>query len=112
MSVQFAPLLSQRRHWYVYAMVGVPVQVPRSAVRVSPSRAVPAICGAVALTGGAAATLAVCVVAAGVEPAAFVAVTTTRSVCPASAAVSVYAVFRAPEMSVQLVPLVSHRRHW
>ena len=58
--------------------------MPLSAVRVSPSRVVPEIEGVVWLTGGAAATLAVWVDVAAVDPAAFVAVTTTRIVDPAS----------------------------
>ena len=112
MSAQFAPPGSQRRHWYAYEIGSVPVHVPRVAVSVSPSRAVPEICGAVALTGGAAATVAVGVVAAVVEPAPFVAVTTARRVVPASAAVSVYDARVAPPRSVQLAPFVSQRRHW
>ena len=63
-------------------IVGVPVHVPRSAVSVSPSRVVPEIVGAAVLTGGAAATPAVAADVAGVAPAAFVAVTTTRIVAP------------------------------
>ncbi len=41
------------------------------------------------LTGGVAVMTALCVVVAGVEPAAFVAVTTPRIVKPTSAATSV-----------------------
>ncbi len=90
----------------------MPVQVPRVPVSVSPSRAVPEIVGAVVLTGGARATVAVAVVLAGVAPAVFVAVTTARIVLPVSAAVSVYVWPVAFAMSVQFAPAVSHRRHW
>ena len=69
-------------------IVGVPVHVPRSAVRVPPSRVVPEIAGAAVLTGGAAATRALAAVVAGVLPAPLAAVTTTRIVSFASADVS------------------------
>ena len=66
-------------------MLGVPVHVPRSAVSVSPSRVVPEIDGDAVLTGGVAATRPVWVEVDVVDPAAFVAVTTTRTVEPTSA---------------------------
>ena len=69
-------------------MFGVPVHVPRSTVSVPPSRVVPEIVGATVLTGGVAATRAVAAVVAVALPAAFVAVTTTRTVLPASVLVS------------------------
>ena len=49
---------------------------------------------------------------AAVAPAAFVAVTTTRTVAPTSAAVSAYVALVAPAMSVQVAPVASQRRHW
>jgi len=90
----------------------VPVQAPRSAERVWPSRPVPEIAGAVVFTGAVGAMRAVVAVVAGVLPAAFVAVTTARMVEPASAEVSAYVTPVAPAMSAQLAPLGSQRRHW
>jgi hypothetical protein len=45
-------------------------------------------------------------------PEAFVAVTSTRTVLPASAVVSVYVWPVAPEIDAQLAPLLSQRCHW
>jgi hypothetical protein len=70
-------------------IVGVPVQVPVVAVRVSPSAAVPLIDGGTVLTGGVAVTTAVCALVVLALPAAFVAVTTMRKVEPTSPAASV-----------------------
>jgi hypothetical protein len=70
--------------------VGVPVQVPRNAVTACPTRGVPEIEGATVLTGpladGADVTTAVAVELLVAEPAAFVAVTSTCSLDPTSAA--------------------------
>ena len=69
-------------------IVGVPFQVPVSAVSVSPSRAVPEIEGSFSLVGGAATTTAVFSEVAGVSPPPFLAVTMTRRVEPTSVGVS------------------------
>jgi hypothetical protein len=66
-------------------IVGVPVHVPVVELSVWPSSGVPLITGRAVLTGGAAATTAVCEVVALALPAAFVPVTTTRIVEPTSA---------------------------
>ena len=46
------------------------------------------------------------------EPALFVAVTCERIVAPTSPDVSVYVSFVAPLMTMQLLPVVSHRCQW
>ena len=64
--------------------------------------------------GGAAAALTTAVgtdVAVRV-PSEFFALTTTRSVLPASTAFSVYVLSFAPPMLLQLPPSLSHLRHW
>lgn len=53
MSEQFAPAASQRSHWRVNAIVGVPFHVPSFAVSVG----VPVIDGSVTFVGGAASTV-------------------------------------------------------
>jgi len=45
-------------------------------------------------------------------PSEFLALTTTRSVFPASTAFSVYVLSLAPPMLLQLPPSLSHLRHW
>jgi hypothetical protein len=74
---------------------------------------VPEIVGNEVFDGGAGAavTTAVCADDALLEPAEFVPVTATRSVEPTSAATAVYDCDVAPLMFVQLLPLVSQRRH-
>ena len=67
----------------------MPVHVPRSTVRVEPSRAEPDSAGAVVLTGAVAVTTAVVAVVAVVVPPSLDAVTTARVVLPTSALVSV-----------------------
>src|SRR5215468_1745824 len=62
--------------------------------------------------GAAAVTTAVGTVVAESLPSAFFAVTTARRVLPWSADVSVYELAVAPEMSEQLPPPWSQRRHW
>ena len=70
-------------------IVGVPFQVPVSAVSVSPSRAVPEIVGPLPSTDGAsAATTAVFSEVAKASPPPFLAVTVTRRVVPTSPGVS------------------------
>ena len=59
-------------------IVGEPVHVPVSAVRVCPSAGVPEIDGATVLTGAMASMTALAGEVASTEPPAFVAVTTTR----------------------------------
>ena len=93
-------------------IVGVPVQVPRSTVSVSPSRAVPPTVGATVFAGATGSTRPAAPDVADVDPAVFVAVTITRVVVPTSAGVSLYVVAVAPAMSAQFAPAVSHRRHW
>ena len=68
-------------------MVGVPVQVPRAAVSVPPSRAVPEIVGAAVFSGATGATAVVGAECARRVPPSFVAVTTTRRVRPTSVGV-------------------------
>src|SRR5437868_6290831 len=52
MSPQLAPAESQRRHWYVYVIGCVPVQVPFAAVSACPDCAVPEIVGRAVFPGG------------------------------------------------------------
>jgi len=52
MSAQFAPLVSQRRHWYAYEIGCVPDQLPGEAVSTCPACAVPEIVGAPVFEGG------------------------------------------------------------
>jgi hypothetical protein len=63
--------------------------VPGVAVSVEPTTAVPETAGAACETGAAGTTVAVRPLCADAEPPAFVAVTTTRSAKPTSAAPSV-----------------------
>ena len=87
-----------------------PIHSPRLSVRVCPCVATPLIEGAVVLPG---ATMAIVLVALDVlspDPPTFVAVTTTRSVWPASPFASWYDCDVAPLMSEQFAPLVAHRR--
>ena len=60
----------------------------------------------------AAATTALGAGLALLDPAVFVAVTATRSVCCTSSPVAVYVAPVAPPMSPQLAPVPSQRRHW
>jgi hypothetical protein len=90
----------------------VPVHVPWSAVNCCPSCGVPEIAGGAVFAGGAAATTAVGADTAAEVPATFDAVTATRSVDPMSVAVALKLVPVAPAISIQLVPPLSHRRHW
>ena len=69
-------------------MVGVPVQVPVEAATVAPSAGAPLIAGSTVLAGSVGRTIADAVEPAWADPAALVAVTTTRVVPPTSADVS------------------------
>ena len=91
----------------------MPDQVPGAAERTCPACAVPLIVGNELFAGatGAAATTAVCAELALLEPTEFDPATATRNVEPTSAATAVYAWAAAPEISLQLPPDVSHRRH-
>src|SRR5690349_15478454 len=111
MSAQFAPPVSQRRHWYAYEIGAVPVHTPGSADNVCPACAVPLIAGNDVLLGatGAGATTSVGSELALLEPALFVAVTTTRIVEPTSADTAVYVFDVAPLMLPQLLPFASQR---
>src|ERR671924_103877 len=113
MVVQLAPAVLQRFHWYVYVIGVVPVQVPTKAVSVLATAAVPEIVGRLVLVGAPVlATTAVALESAKFDPPAFVAVTRTFSVLPASPATTVYVELVAPEMSMQFKPAVSHCFHW
>jgi hypothetical protein len=87
-SLQFAPVASHCRHWYAYEKGDVPLQAPGSAERIFPSCVVPETLGAVVFCGPTDATVAVASDVALAGPTAFVAVTTTRIVDPASGEVS------------------------
>ena len=84
MSAQLVPVASHRTHWKTNVACE-PLHVPAWAVSVSPSRAVPEIVGGLVETGAAGFTDAGAE-AASARPAAFVAVTTTRTRLPLSAA--------------------------
>jgi hypothetical protein len=79
---------------------------------VAPSRALPATLGGVVAAGATGATTAVAGDAAAAEPAAFVAVTRTRTACPVSADASRCVERVAPAMSTQALPSASQRCHW
>jgi len=91
-SVQTTASMLQRCHWYPND-VGLPLQEPGEARSSSPTRAVPVMVGADVFFGAAVdvtgATVLVCADCAEAEPSAFVAVTRTRIVWPASAPTSV-----------------------
>src|ERR671936_9804 len=52
MSEQFAPAVSQRRHWYAYEIGCVPDQLPGLAVSVCPCCGVPEMVGGAVFRGG------------------------------------------------------------
>jgi hypothetical protein len=52
MDVQFAPLRSQRRHWYANVMGGEPSHAPTPPVSVWPSTTTPEIVGGAVFVGG------------------------------------------------------------
>jgi hypothetical protein len=87
MSTQLLPLTSQARHRYVNE-VGLPDQVPTDAVNVCATWAVPESDGDPVLAGAAMSTCPDDAEVADVEPPAFVAVTTIRSVLATSDALS------------------------
>ena len=84
-ATQFAPFTSQRRHSYVKVNGAVPPHEPLVVDSVWPWVVVPETTGSPVLTGGPAATTADTGEFVVAVPAAFVAVTTTRSVWPTSA---------------------------
>jgi hypothetical protein len=92
MSLHGEPLTSQRRHWYVNVIGGVPFQVPFEAVSVWPSCGVPSIVGGAVFDGGCGggATAEVTAETAVADPTALVAVTATAIPSPTSASVGVY----------------------
>src|SRR4051812_1506474 len=112
MSAQLVPSASQRCHWCVKAIVGVPVQVPSWAVRVPPSTSGPDTVGVPVLWACPASPARRASDPALSLPPALVPVTTTRTACPTSAGVRSYVEPVAPVMSVQLVPSASQRCHW
>ena len=73
MVTQFSPFVSQRRHWYVYVIGSVPVQVPVVAERTLPTRASPVTLGSVELRGGFATTTSAASAVTVLTPAVFVA---------------------------------------
>lgn len=85
--------------------------MPGPAVRVCPSCRVPEIVGPDRSSGGAATTTAVCAEVAEALPAEFLAVTSTRTVLPTSAFVSLYVLEVAPVIWVQLDPVLSQPSH-
>jgi hypothetical protein len=112
MAAHDAPELSQRRHWYAYELTP-PLQLPVLALSVWPTTALPLIVGSAVFAGEVpVATTPVWADVADVEPATFVAVTTTRIVAPASADCSAYELAVAPLMLTQFAPAESQRRHW
>jgi hypothetical protein len=85
------------------------------AARVWPTTALPLIAGSAVFAGGvatgAAATKAVWLDTAVVDPPAFVAVTATRSVNPTSPLATAYDAAVAPLRFEQAAPALSQRRH-
>jgi hypothetical protein len=109
--VQLPPPVSQRSHWYAYAIGAVPVQLPVDALSTCPCCAFPEIVGSAVFTGGAAATTAVAADTA-VSERSFEAVTVTRTVAPTAVDTKEYVCPVAPAISAQLPPVASQRRHW
>jgi hypothetical protein len=119
MSAQLAPSASQRRHRKVNEIVSVPVQWPRSMARVLPARGVPETVGGTVLSGGspagrvgAATTAAVGSESCRVVPPGPAAVRATRTVWPASAALTSYMRSVWPGIGSHAPPVASHRSHW
>src|SRR6185295_8948794 len=116
MSAQSPVSASQLRHWYACEMVGVPDQLPGSAVSVRPLCVSPVTVGGEVLAGGAATTTSLAsdsAVAAAPGPAALVAVASTRRRRPTSADVIWKVAASAPGMSAQSVSSwASQLRHW
>jgi hypothetical protein len=111
-SSQLLPALSQRRHWNSNR-VGELDHEPVEAVRVCPSRSVPAIVGSAVFTGGgpAGATTEVGAEVASVLPNSFRARTRTRIVFPTSVAATRY-VGRSGPTPAQPPPAELHLNHW
>ena len=117
MSLQLAPLESQRRHWYAKVIGWVPLHAPGLAVSVCPTVAVPEIVGGDVLPGGddAGCTTGVAADVAVAAPAELVAVTATRKVSPTSSLVAAYVELvelMGAGGTAQLAPLASQRCHW
>src|SRR2546421_6720907 len=120
MSTQAAPSAAHGCH--CRASCTIPVQVPSSAVSVSPTVAVPDTVGTVSALGGAggsaggaaagALTTSDAAELASPVPNASVALTTTRRVAPASSAPIAYVVPVAPVISRHASPAGEHRCHW
>jgi hypothetical protein len=89
MFAQFAPLVSQRCHWYAKLIGRAPLQVPGLAVKVCPCCADPEIVGGETFDGGLAATTEVGTDEAVADPPELLAVTATTIVLPTSALVTV-----------------------
>src|SRR5690349_1547632 len=106
----------QRCHWYVSVGAGTPVQVPGSAVSVSPATAEPLTDAATVFAGaaGAAETAAVSSDAAVALPELFVPAMTTRTYAPTSSSTRRYVAPVAPPMSTHVPrsPLSLQRCHW
>ena len=91
--------------------MGLPDHDPLEVVSVSPWTAVPVICGALVLLGGAGEIDPVELEVAEAEPPELLAVTVTSIAEPTSELCSVYVLLVAPLMLVHwLLPLQS--RHW
>src|SRR5262245_36344027 len=89
------PLTPSTKYW-------PPVDCPRRLGSLDPTVPV----------GGGVVTAAVGADAAVAEPTAFVAVTSTRSVEPASAVTAVYCAEVAPTIAAHALPAASQRFHW
>ena len=84
MSSQLSPSASQRCHWYSKSIGAVPLQVPVSAVSVSPSSTSPVIAGRVVSCGAAGTISGAADGGRGLEPPSLLAVTTTVIMWPTS----------------------------
>src|SRR3954462_12458995 len=91
---------SQLCDWYA-CVAAEPLKVPSCSVSTWPTAAVPVIVGAPVLAGATTGTVTTAVAADVPDawPAPFVAVSTTRIVCPASPATTVYVDPVAPPMA-------------
>lgn len=101
---------SQRYQRYAYVR-DPPVHVPVVVVSVLPCFAVPVATGATVLTGVLTALIETNAEVACPEPAALLAVTTTRSVWAASALAASYVWAVAPAIAAHEAPFVAQRSH-
>src|SRR5215213_602200 len=106
-----APSVSQRCHRYANSIGADPLQLPRSAVNVCPSRGAPETAGALVLAGAMPATTSVGADEAEWEPPALVAVTTARTVEPTSTERRRNVESVAPAIVAHAPPEASQRRH-